>query len=200
MPKPEIRKAISRDVDVLVPVLARAFQPQPLTRWLLGSGRNALLKGERLMALELEKALSFDLTYTTLDRRGAALWHPPDKKIDLWRELVWNINSAAVMSIGPRSVSHLITGCQLALLQPRGHLFYLAILGVDPDSQGKGIGSALLEPGIQVCNQFNTPAYLVTDTQDAVRFYHRHGFRVRNKVPAFRADLTFWVMWRDPGD
>jgi ribosomal protein S18 acetylase RimI-like enzyme len=200
MPKPEIRKANSRDVDVLVPVLARAFQTQPLTRWLLGSGRNALRKGEQLMRLELEKALSFDLTYTTSDRRGAALWHPPDKKINLWRDLVWNINNAAVIGISRRSISHMFTGFRLALLQPRGHLFYLAILGVDPDAQGEGIGSALLEPGIQMCDQFKSPAYLVTDTQDAVRFYRRHGFRVRNKVPVFHADFKFWVLWRDPGD
>jgi GNAT superfamily N-acetyltransferase len=193
--KVEVRKAYTDDLESLVPVIARAFQPQPLTNWLLGRQSNRR-RGERLIELEFEKALPYGLTYTTTDRRGAALWHPPDKKVKLWSDLVWSINSAAAIGIGRRTVSHMITGLRLALLQPKGSLFYLALLGVDPDAQGEGIGSALLQPGLRLCDEQNIPAYLVTDTRDAVRFYQRQGFQVKNQISAFKADLTLWIMVR----
>jgi ribosomal protein S18 acetylase RimI-like enzyme len=194
--KAEVRKVNSDDLDTLVPVIARAFQPQPLTHWLLGRGSNTLQRGVRLIELEFEKALPYELTFTTMDRRGAALWHPPNKKVKLWSDLVWSINSAAAIGIGRRTISHMITGLRLALLQPKGSLFYLALLGVDPDAQGEGIGSALLQPGLRLCDEQNIPAYLVTDTRDAVRFYQRQGFQVKNQISAFKADLTLWIMVR----
>lgn len=198
MAKVEIRKANSGDLDVLIPVVAKAFQPQPLTCWLLGSGSSALERGKRLIALEFEKALPYDLTYTTTGRHGAALWHPPDNKIDLWRELVWSIKSAAAVGINRRILSHIVTGLQLAIHQPKGHLYYLSILGVDPNFQGQGIGSALIEPGLQICDMQRIPAYLMTDTQNAVRFYQRKGFKVTNQIDAYRSGFRIWIMRRNP--
>jgi ribosomal protein S18 acetylase RimI-like enzyme len=198
MVKVEIRKANSGDLDVLIPVVAKAFQPQPLTCWLLGSGSSALERSKRLIALEFEKALPYDLIYTTNCRHGAALWHPPDKKIDLWRELVWSLKSAAAVGISRRTLSHIITGLQLAIHQPKGLLYYLSILGVDPNFQGEGIGSALMEPGLLICDEQRTPAYLVTDTQNAVRFYQRKGFRVIKQINAYRAGFRIWIMLRNP--
>jgi ribosomal protein S18 acetylase RimI-like enzyme len=199
MSQVEVRKATGEDTAALIPVLARAFAPQPLTQWLLGSGRrSALRRGERLIELEFKKALPYDLTYTTRSLLGAALWHPPDKKINLWSELIWSINSVTAIGFGRRTLSHLVTGVRLALQEPRDPHFYLAILAVAPDAQGEGIGSMLMEPVLALCDEQQTPAYLVTDTEDAVRFYQRHGFKVKNEIPAFQADLTLYPMWRQP--
>jgi GNAT superfamily N-acetyltransferase len=198
MAETKVRKANSGDLDELIPVVARAFQPQPLTCWLLGSGRSAMRRGQRLIELEFEKALPYGLTYTTTDRRGAAIWHPPNKKLELWSDLLWSFRSAAAIGIGWRTVSHIITGLRMALLEPKKPHYYLAILGVDPEAQGEGIGSILLEPCLALCDRERTPAYLVTDTEDAARFYRRQGFEIKHKVPGFKSDFTLRAMWRRP--
>jgi ribosomal protein S18 acetylase RimI-like enzyme len=178
--------------------VANAFHPQPLTCWLLGRNDKALKRGQRLIELEFEKALPYQLTYTTHGLQGAALWHPPDKKLELWPDLLWSLNSAAAIGLSVRTFSHIITGLRLALQEPKQNHYYLAILGVDPKAQGMGIGSALIKAGLVICDKEKKPAYLVTDTEAAVRFYKRHGFRVRNEIPAYGSALTLWSMWREP--
>jgi ribosomal protein S18 acetylase RimI-like enzyme len=84
----------------------------------------------------------------------------------------------------------------LALQEPKQSHYYLAILGVDPKAQGMGIGSALIQAGLAICDKQKLPAYLVTDTKSAVRFYKRHGFQVRNEIPAYGSNLILWSMWR----
>jgi hypothetical protein len=102
MEKVEVRKATFDDLSILVPLVARAFHPQPLTCWLLGRNDKALKRGQRLIELEFEKALPYQLTYTTHGLQGAALWHPPDKKLELWPDLLWSLNSAAAIGLSRR--------------------------------------------------------------------------------------------------
>ncbi|HSV85447.1 MAG TPA: GNAT family N-acetyltransferase, partial [Levilinea sp.] len=198
MSEVEIRKANSADMEVLVPALARAFAPQPVTHWLVGSDVDALRRGERLVELEYEQALPYDLIYTTSDLCGAALWHPPDKKNDLRRDLMLAIHSAAEIRVGRNFISLVMLGLRLALNEPKERHFYLAILAVDPNVQGKGIGARLLAPVLERCDTQRMPSYLVTDTTRAVRFYQRLGFQVRRQIPIFRTSLSLWTMRRPP--
>jgi len=194
----EIRKATPADIEVLIPAVARAFAAQPFKRWLVGSGEAALRRGKRIIELEFRKALPYHLTFTTSDLCGAALWHPPDRKIDLWKDLVWSLNGAAAVGLRRLTFSLAVTGLRLAFQEPRERHYYLAILAVDPAVQRQGIGSRLLAPGLALCDRQGIPAYLVTDTPDAVRFYQRHGFQIRRELRVFRTQLKLWTMWRQP--
>jgi hypothetical protein len=42
------------------------------------------------------------------------------------------------------------------------------------------------------------PAYLETDTDPNVRFYERHGFRVRDVIPIRGTNMRMRTMWREP--
>ena len=74
---------------------------------------------------------------------------------------------------------------------------YLALLGVDPSAQGKGIGKQLLQPRLDHCDESGLPVYLETQKPDNLPFYERFGFTVRDTV-AFDKSPTLWSMWRDP--
>ena len=56
--------------------------------------------------------------------------------------------------------------------------YYLFAVGVDPEHQGKGIGSYLVQHGLSMCNEKGVPGYLECATEKHVRFYQRHGFKV----------------------
>jgi len=57
----------------------------------------------------------------------------------------------------------------------------LDILGVQPEFQGKGIGSALVQHLISLSNRDKVPAYLITHNENNVVFYEKNGFKLLKK-------------------
>lgn len=76
--------------------------------------------------------------------------------------------------------------------------YYLSVLGVDPARQGQGIGSALMRPILDRCDQERLPASLATNLERNLRLYGRHGFRVVDEVNIPRTEIPTWLMRRDP--
>ena len=75
--------------------------------------------------------------------------------------------------------------------------WYLAVLGTDPDHQGKGIGSALLQPVLERCDLEEVPAYLESSKEANIAFYARHGFELRDPIET-EGGPTLYPMWREP--
>ncbi len=71
---------------------------------------------------------------------------------------------------------------------------HLSILGVLPDQQGSGIGSALLERFCADVDAEGKHAYLETDTDSAKSLYERFGFREVNRTEV--NGVSFIYMWR----
>jgi len=57
----------------------------------------------------------------------------------------------------------------------------LDILGVHPGSQGKGVGSALVQYLISRANRDKVPAYVITHKEKNIIFYEKNGFKLLNK-------------------
>lgn len=75
---------------------------------------------------------------------------------------------------------------------------YLWFLGVAPEAQGRGVGSALLRAANARLDADGLPAYLETGTTRNVALYQRHGYEVISEHRA-RADApTMWSLWREP--
>ena len=75
--------------------------------------------------------------------------------------------------------------------------YYLAVLGTDPEAQGRGVGSALMRPVLDACDRDGIPAYLESSKERNIDFYARHGFRVTEEVRMPKGPPV-WPMWRDP--
>ncbi|MEU2674275.1 GNAT family N-acetyltransferase [Streptomyces sp. NPDC007164] len=67
-----------------------------------------------------------------------------------------------------------------------------------PEAQGKGLGSAVLIPGIQEAARTGCPAFLETSSEANVRFYERLGFKVTADVPLPDNGPRTWCMRRNP--
>ena len=70
------------------------------------------------------------------------------------------------------------------------------MLGTDPRHQGRGVGSALLEPILARCDADRVPAYLESSKRSNVPFYERHGFRVLGEL-AIAGGPVIWRMQRE---
>lgn len=55
--------------------------------------------------------------------------------------------------------------------------WYLSILGIDPASQGQGLGARLLAPALAAADEAGAACYLETFSPRNERFYARTGFR-----------------------
>ncbi len=80
---------------------------------------------------------------------------------------------------------------------PREPHAYLAYFATRPTARGKGLGSALLAATLRDMDAWETPAYVNTISEDAVRVYQRHGFHIREEMPAKSEMPKAWGLWRD---
>jgi GNAT superfamily N-acetyltransferase len=75
--------------------------------------------------------------------------------------------------------------------------YYLPYIGVRPDAQRRGLGTALLRPVLDRCDREGVPAYLEASAPDNARLYRRLGFRTTRIVrPLGSPPLE--LMIRDP--
>jgi ribosomal protein S18 acetylase RimI-like enzyme len=186
-----IRTATAHDTPQITAALARAFDDDPVAAYALPSARRRPAQLQRFYRERLRTLLADELVFCDGERSGAALWAAPDN----WRTPLAELLRTRVFSW--RTPLFLVGGARVEHRHPPEPHYYLAILGVEPAAQGRGLGSQLLAPMLDRCDSEGVPAYLESSKESNVAFYERHGFRVTGEVPLpFGPKL--WLMWRDP--
>ena len=192
-----VRPVQEQDIGALALALTRAFHDDPVTRWVYAGEPKRPQWAERFFAWQLKRLLPQDVSWTTADGAGgAALWALPDR----WRESVRETLSLARLTLPavlPRLPRVLRGLGQVEVRHPSERHLYLAVLGVDPELQGQGVGSALIRPGLDLCDRERLPAYLETGKEANVAFYGRHGFRVVDRIDLPKGPPV-WFLWREP--
>ncbi|WP_173078244.1 GNAT family N-acetyltransferase [Phytohabitans rumicis] len=87
-----------------------------------------------------------------------------------------------------------------ASYRPAVSHFYLAWIGVRPDRQGVGLGSALLAHRHADLDDVAIPSYAVAPSHACRRLFARHGYQDGRKIPFYLPanGPAMWPMWRDP--
>jgi len=193
-----VRPATAADAQALAGVLARAFHDDPAGRWFFPAGATRARGLERMFgALILPPAIAHGQTYTTEGLGGAALWTPPGAS-ERGGMLAQLRGLAAMARIWGRDVRRAMRGFALLdEMHPHEPHHYLGILGVSPELQGRGIGSALMQPVLERCDRDGMPAYLEATTPRNRALYERHGFRVVLQARWPDGGPPLWPMWRD---
>jgi len=79
---------------------------------------------------------------------------------------------------------------------PRNPHYYLQFIGVRPECQGTGIGSALLRAVLDRCDLEGAAVYLEADERSRL-LYLKHGFEATAELRLPKGP-SFWPMWRAP--
>jgi len=179
---------------------AQAFYEDPVMEWFLPDESQRMRRGERMFeSIFLKRVcLPHDETYTTESIVGGALWMPPGKwKLRLLDNLRLLPHMAAAWGRNlPRALRSL---SYLDSKHPHAPHYYLFILGVEPEWQGKGIGTSLMQPILERCEAERMPAYLEATTPRNRELYRRNGFEVVKEIELPGGGPPLWRMWREPG-
>jgi|SRR5680860_1079140 len=73
----------------------------------------------------------------------------------------------------------------------------LLIVGVDPDLQGQGRGSAIVQEGLARADQAALPCYLEASTPANLAFYERLGFTNMEEATLGKGGPPAWGMRRE---
>jgi GNAT superfamily N-acetyltransferase len=188
------RPAIRADVPAIGATHTAAFRDDPVWRWLVPDARRwrrGIPRVFRITALD-----HLATTWVTNGVTSAAVWAPPGHRVDRWREALHGPGQLAVFR------SRALVGMRLQeamrKVHPREPHWYLYLLGTDPDHQGKGHGSAVIQPVLDRCDEEGLPAYLESSKEANIPFYRRHGFEARDEFRPAPGCPPLWPMWRTP--
>jgi GNAT superfamily N-acetyltransferase len=122
-------------------------------------------------------ALSRGRVWTTSELTGAALSIPPG---------AWRVPLHATLLEGTAFGVHLLRAARLGAAMEWRHVraphYYVRDVGVLPDEQGKGLGSALLRPTLDRCDREGLPAYLEASSERSAALYERLGFQTTSEL------------------
>jgi GNAT superfamily N-acetyltransferase len=185
----QLRKGTAQDILRLKTVLAESFFEDPIFGWLMPDDSKRLLRLRRYFGIELRHfALPRGRVWTMGnladtgdiagmgDLAGAALTLPPG---------AWRAPFQTTLMEGSAFGVHLSRAARIGAaiewrhtLEPRGPHYYVRDIGVRPDMQGRGLGSALLRPTLERCDRERLPAYLEASSERNAALYERHGFQL----------------------
>ncbi|MFT4049163.1 MAG: GNAT family N-acetyltransferase [Solirubrobacterales bacterium] len=193
-----VREASAADRAALAASLAEAFFDDPVSIWCIPPEHLRRPVLTRFFAEYVRQKERYGTVWCDESRAGAAVWAPPGKSKMSIRDTIAMLSKVFHPRLAPRGPMLGIGALQTERKQPKAQdFFYLAALGVDPSAQGRGLGSKLLQPALDICDEDRVGAYLESSKPDNVDFYARHGFRVVGEHRLPRGPVIP-LMYRDP--
>jgi GNAT superfamily N-acetyltransferase len=164
--------ATAADARRCFEVLTLAFESDPPSRWIWPGQQQYLEAFPRFAEAFGGGAIGLGAAHYFEGFAGVALWLPPgaapaeELLVSVIRETVSGERRDAMFSIFE----------QMDAYHPREAHWHLPLIGVHPDSQGRGVGSALLRQVLDRCDRDSVPAYLEATSPRNVALYQRNGF------------------------
>jgi GNAT superfamily N-acetyltransferase len=192
----DIRRATRERVPVLATMLARAFADDPMIQVSLAPDPDR----ERTRAyftLIDEQWADLGVLWEAADGAGAAAWVPPDHVSGL-ADVNDRVSDAFRALTSDGGARHDALWDWVESKIPSEPVWFLDQVGVDPDRQGEGIGTALIEVGLERARADRVAAFLETGVRRNVTYYERLGFRLVEDDDSPSGGPHVWFMRFDP--
>lgn len=186
-------KSIARELSE---VLARAFFDDPLAIYFFPD-ESVRIKGlRRFFYAQITGLFGPNTVVLTTDNlKAVAIWVKPGKSPSIIRSGYRILPTAFVLKtrvfLAGRAIAY------LERFHPRQKHFYLATIGTDPEFQGKGLGSELLDYQLTEIDSKHMPGYLESSKEKNVPYYRRFGFELIKEITLPKNGPPTFLMWRD---
>jgi ribosomal protein S18 acetylase RimI-like enzyme len=188
------------EISEVARTLARAFYADLVWKWFIPDDERRAAGLERVFAtftrhIYLRHGRD---CYASDGYDGAALWAPPGNEHMSAGDTL-RIVPGWTRAIGWRDLLRAQRGvASFEKVHPHERHYYLPFVGVVPESQGRGLGSSLMQPVLERCDRERIPAYLEATSTDSQRCYERLGFETRSEQRVAGVGPSFFPMWRQP--
>ncbi len=195
----DIDKLKVTDIQEAAQALSRAFHDDPLQTYVLPDPEQRAQRSPDLFATLLHYGHQFGEAF--ISAGGAAVWIPPGGEITPERAAQSGLDQLPSI-LGQDAFIKF--GQMLDFLQPLAaaampqEFWYLMVVGVEPNYQGRGVGTALLRPILKRADEARVPCYLETFNDRNIVFYERLGFEIARDVVEPLSGLRVWTLRRDP--
>ncbi|MFB4195787.1 GNAT family N-acetyltransferase [Streptomyces carpaticus] len=192
---PAVRPLTDADVPTAVDTLARAFADYPFTRHVIAADGHQ----ERVRRFQ-------ELCLTRIGREYGRVWVADGgRAVAVWA-VPGQDPSPAFAALAPvfaelsgdRAAAYASAEEALAPHRPQEPGWFLETVATAPEAQGRGLGSAVLRPGLREAGEAGLPAFLETSDERNVTFYERLGFRVTADVRLPDDGPRTWCLRKDP--
>jgi ribosomal protein S18 acetylase RimI-like enzyme len=192
----DIRPATFGRLQVIASVLGRAFVTEPMMRWPFGVHGDVAARFTRVFEYFLPDLIELGAVSEAGDGLGAAVWIPPEKA-DAWDEAqAGGTRMHDLTDDGGRRYDRFWDWVESRM--PTEAVCHLDSIGVAPEAQGRGVGSALMAAGLSQARAKTLPVFLETATPENVPYYERFGFRIVDDADAPDGGPHVWFMRCDP--
>ena len=193
---PTITTATADRVPVLAAVLARTFADDAMISWPFHD-HDVEERAVPLFAALLREYVALEIVVEAGAGAGLAAWIPPgsDMGLEQVNAATWTEVEALTGDGGDRY--HRFWNWLESFVPSERH-WMLDMVGVDPDRQGEGIGTALVRHGVERARADRVPAFLETSKARNVPYYERFGFRTTAEEDAPGGGPHIWFMRLDP--
>lgn len=191
---PNVRQATRDDAPDVITTLSLAFYDDPIFGWVIPDPvrRRALLTG--VFTQFTQVLLGHRATYASSG--GVAMWAPAGLDV-IPPARAESFGSAVEELLGPDAARFFAISELVDEHHPSEPCAHLQFLAVEPDLQGRGLGSALMAPMLAACDRDGVPAHLDATSERSRALYQRHGFEVVEELRTADAP-PLWSMWREP--
>jgi ribosomal protein S18 acetylase RimI-like enzyme len=197
-----VRALRTAELDPAVAMLVRAFADDPFSALLAPEPAQRPAAARWAFAAFARYGLAFGQVQTVDDLAGVAIWWAPEYV---------HPTAARAAQVGLTAGRAVLGAAAWARFEAFGALtdelhrrsvagphWYLNVLGVAPEAQRRGIGSALLAAMCARLDRERLPAYLDTGTAANVAYYERRGFVVTAEAREPATGLHVRGLRRDP--
>jgi GNAT superfamily N-acetyltransferase len=200
-----MRRAGPEDRELVVRLLDEAFRTDPVSSWVFPGAEYRRTTHHRLMAAFTDAVLADGWIDVTEDGSACALWLsvPAEDEHTGGQESAGGQGADGFAqlreAVDPGNERVEMIGRLTAGIHPSGRAHeYLWMIGVAPDRQGEGLGSALIASALDRCDREGLPAYLEASSDRSRVLYGRLGFVFTGTVLQLPDGPVMWPMWREP--
>lgn len=175
-------RAQERDRELIVEILTSSFRDNLSVNYIIQQDTNRELRLKRFMEYSHDYCRLFGDIFINEERTGCALVVKPDTK----RSSLTSILLDVKFVVGCLGLSHLKKAmnreAKIKSQHPKGLLYYVWFIGVNPDEQHNGIGSKLLQEVIKQGQSERRIICLETSTLKNIPWYQSFGFTIYNEM------------------
>lgn len=181
-----MKRVDSSQKSVVVEILSKSFDDNKSVNYVVKQDSNRKERIRGLMDYSFKVCDAFGDVWMSDDSVACALVLYPDKKKTSLNAISWDAK-LALSVIGLDRVGKVLgRESKIKAYHPKQPFSYLWFIGVPPASQGKGIGSRLLEEIIHNSEEQGRPVYLETSVDRNLPWYKAHGLEIFQTL-----DLTY---------